>query len=156
MTLDDIRRISDHLGVTWGGFFKAYIATEPSVHSGGLKLKREAHCVFFRPNAPCVVETVKPFHCRFTPCPMRVRTPEMMDALYLGSGTVEEQFRHQAAMAVTRDYVFRCGARYLKRDMERSMAKIDKLTAGTSELKRFCKQISRFRYVDDTLLILEK
>jgi hypothetical protein len=51
LTLLDIRRrrISDHLGVTWGGFFKTYIATEPSVHSGGLKLKREAHCTFFRP-----------------------------------------------------------------------------------------------------------
>jgi len=107
----------------------------------------------FSPNAPSVVERVKSFHCRFTLCPMRVRTPEMMDAFYLGSGNVEEQFRHQA---VTRDYVSRCGARYLKRDMELSLAKIDKLTADASELKRFCKQISRFRYVDDTLLILEK
>jgi hypothetical protein len=99
------------------------------------------------------VKTVKPFHCRFIPCPMRIRTSEMMDALYLESRTVEEQFPHQA---VTRDYVFRCGARYLKRDMEQSLAKIDKLTAGASELKGFCKQISRFRYVGDTLLILEK
>ncbi len=155
VTLDDIRRISDHLGVTLSGFFKSYISTESSVYFGGLKLKREIQCVFFRPNASCVVEDVKPVHCRFTPCPMRVRTPEIMDALYLGSGTVEEQFRHQAAMAVTRDYVSQCGARYLKRDMERSLARIDRLTASAFELKGFCKQIARFRYVDDTLPILD-
>jgi Fe-S-cluster containining protein len=155
VTLDDVRRISTHLGMTWKGFFKACIAPEASSVTGGLMLKRDRHCIFFESEKQCSVEKVKPFHCRFTPCPNRIKTSEMMDALFLGSGTVEEQFRHQVAMATTRDYVYKCGAQYRKRDMELALKKMNKLTANGNELTRFCKQIVRFRYVDDTLSILE-
>lgn len=85
ITLDDIRRISDFLGKTWGEFFRTYIAPEISAESRSLKLKRNGRCIFFHPEKKCSIEKVKPFHCRFTPCPIRTKTPEMMDALYLGS-----------------------------------------------------------------------
>jgi len=57
VTLDDIRRIAAHLGMTWKGFFKTYIASEPSVHASGLKLQRNglSHrgCKTVSHPAPC-------------------------------------------------------------------------------------------------------
>lgn len=155
VTLDDIRRISARLQITWNQFFKIYIAPETSFGTGGLKLKRDKRCVFFDPQRQCRIEEVKPLHCRFTPCPVRTKTSEMMDAFYLGSGTLQEQFRHQVAMAVTRDHVAECGTGFRKSKMEKSLERLDKLVASTSELKGFCKRIARWRYVDDTLSVLD-
>lgn len=78
-----------------------------------------------------------------------------MDALFLGSGTVKEQFRHQVAMAVTREYVFENGTSYRKSAIKKKLKKMDRIVADSSELKNFCKLVARFRYVDDTLEILE-
>ena len=37
----------------------------------------------------------------------------------------------------------------------KKLKKMDRIMADSSELKKFCKQIAPFRYVDDTLEILE-
>ncbi len=153
ITLDDVRRISAGLGISWKVFFNRYVSPETSCETGGLKLKRNGHCVFFHPEEECRVKEVRPSHCRFRPCPKRTHTSEMMDALFLGSGIIEDQFRHQVSLAVTREYVEVCGTRYRKHEMVKSIARMDKLAASSPELRKFCKQIAPFRYVDDTLKI---
>ena len=155
VTLDDIRRISTFLGITWKEFFKAYLSSDASVVSGGLKLKRRGHCVFFHPEKQCGIEEAKPIHCRFTPCPLRAETDEMMDAFYLGSGTIEEQFRHQVAMAVTREYVSANGTAFKSSCVNSMLKRMEKILDQSSGLKEFCSQIARFRYVDDILPMLD-
>jgi Fe-S-cluster containining protein len=154
VTLDDIRRMASHLRISRQDFFRNYIAPEPSVGAGGLKLKRHGHCVFFHVKRHCTIEEVRPLHCRFTPCPWRTKNTGMMDALFLGSGTVEEQFRNQVALAMTRQYVGECGVGYNRHVIERLLKRIDQITADNGELEIFCKNIAPYRYVDDTLLIL--
>lgn len=155
VTLDDVRRISEHLEIGLETFFDRFIAPETSRHTGGLKLKRDTHCIFFDPEEHCRIREAKPMHCRFTPCPKRTTSPEMMDALYLGSGTVDEQFRHQVAIAFTREYVRQFGIRYDRDGFSGSMNQIDRPTGPAFELTAFCKQIARYRYVDDTQLLLQ-
>lgn len=154
VTLDDIRRITRHLGLTWKTFFREKIASEPSVSTGGLKLRRDEHCIFFHPEKHCTIEEVRPMHCRFTPCPRKTKSHDMWDPLFLGSETVEEQFRHQVALAVTRQYVAKCGVAYNKHVSKNLLGTIDHLASDNSELESFCKKIAPYRYVDDTLAIV--
>lgn len=156
VTLDDICRISDYLDIGAEDFFGMFIASETSDSTGGLKLKRDVRCIFFDPVKHCRIKDVRPLHCRFTPCPKRTATPEMMDALYLGSGTVEEQFRHQVAMALTREYVHDNGVRYNHDGYSKTLRRIDGTAKSAFELKAFCEQIARYRYVDDTQTLLKR
>ena len=155
VTLDDIRRISAYLGISWKTFFNDKIMTAPSLSIDCLKLVRQGRCTFFSRERHCMIEEVRPMHCRFRPCPVKTKTREEMDALFLGSGTVKEQFRHQVAMAVTREYVFENGTSYRKSAIKKKLKKMDRIVADSSELKNFCKLVARFRYVDDTLEIRE-
>jgi len=155
ITLDDIRRITKHLGLTWKAFFRDRVAPEPSIHAGGLKLIRGEHCTFFDPEEHCTIKEVRPAHCRFTPCPRKTKTDEMMDCLFLGSGRVEEQFRHQVALAMTREYVAESGVTYNKHLVKKLLRTIDRLASDRSEVDKFCEKIAPYRYVDDTLFILK-
>jgi Fe-S-cluster containining protein len=156
VTLDDIRNIGKCLGLSWETLFRDKIADKPSVSTGGLKLARNGHCVFFHPESHCTIKEVRPMHCRFTPCPQHTKNSEIMDCLYLGSGTVEEQFRHQVGMALTRQYVGECGVAFNEQVAKRFLEAIDNLASDLSEVERFCKKISPYRYVDDTLAISKK
>lgn len=153
ITLDDMRHIRRHLGIGWKAFFRDKIASEPCSSTGGLKLLRNERCVFFHPERHCTIKDVRPMHCRFTPCPSKIENDETMDCLYLGSGTVEEQFRHQVALTMTRQYVAECGVTYNKHLVKRLLGTIDGLASDQSEVERFCKKIAPYRYVDDTLVI---
>lgn len=150
VTLDDIQRISEYLEIGIEDFFSMFISSESSAFTGGLKLKRDTHCIFFDPRRHCRIKEVRPLHCRFTPCPKRATTPEMMDALYLGSGTIDEQFRHQKAIAGTREYVKDFGVRYNPDGFSKTLRKLDRPKDSAFEIKAFCSQIARYRYVDDT------
>ena len=151
ITLDDIRRITGYLRLTWKAFFRDKIASQPSVNTGGLKLMRSQNCIFFDPARHCTIEEVRPAHCRFTPCPHKTNTNEAMDCLFLGSGSVEEQFRHQVALAITRQYVAESGVTYNKHLVKKLLGTIDRLASDGSEVEKFCRKIAPYRYVDDTL-----
>lgn len=77
-----------------------------------------------------------------------------MDCLFLGSGTVEEQFRHQVSLSMTRQYVHDCGITYNKQGFKQMLRRIDHLAVDNSEFEDFCKKIVPYRYVDDTLHVL--
>ena len=74
----------------------------------------------------------------------------MMNGLYLGSGTVAEQFRHQVAMALTREYADTWGTVYNHGSYLQALARIDRLAENDFELNAFRKKIAGYRYVDDT------
>lgn len=150
ISIDDVRRISKYLAIGIEDFFSMFVSSESSAFTRGLKLKRETHCIFFDPREHCRLKEAKPLHCRLTPCPKRATTPETMDALYLGSGTIDEQFRHQKAIAVTREYVKDFGVRYHRDGFSKTLRKIDRPEESAFELKEFCRQIAGYRYVDDT------
>lgn len=153
ITLDDIRRITGHIGLTWKGFFRDKIASQPSVNTGGFKLRRSEHCIFFHPDKHCTIKEVRPMHCRFTPCPHKTESDEFMGCLFLGSGRVGEQFRHQVALAMTRQYVAESGVTYNKHLVKKLLRTIDRLASDGSEVDKFCEKIAPYRYVDDTLTI---
>jgi Fe-S-cluster containining protein len=150
LTLDDVRRISAHLGMHAKLFFAEFVSPEPSAATGGLKLKRGERCIFFKPGSHCSVENVRPLHCRFTPCPKRTSSDEMITALFLGSGTLEEQYRHQVALALTRKYVSECGSGYRGENYRKVLSEIDRPKDAIFNFESFCRQIARYRYVDDT------
>ena len=153
VTLDDIRRISRRIGMTMKAFFSEKIASEPSAATGGLKLIRKKRCVFFHVDRHCTIKDIRPMHCRFTPCPAKTTSAEMFDCFFLGSGTVEEQFRHQVALAVTRQYVNEANVKYNKHLVKKLLKTIDDLASNQMELKKFTRKLSSCRYVDDTLMI---
>jgi len=153
VTLDDLRRIKRYLRVGWNALFREKLASEASSDTGGLKLARTDHCVFFDSVNHCKVEKVRPMHCRFTPCPQRTQNDSLMDCLFLGSGTVTQQFRHQVALAMTRQYVAECGIRYQKSALRRYLHEIDRLASKRTEVEKFCDKIAPYRYVDDTLTL---
>ncbi|MBT4511053.1 MAG: hypothetical protein HOC20_02410 [Chloroflexi bacterium] len=151
ITLDDIQFMVRNLGISWQVFFGEKIDPLPSTMTGGLKLIRDKHCVFYEPDKRCTIIELRPMHCRFTPCPKRVQTKEVITCLYLGSGTVEEQFRHQVALDVTRQYVREYGIKYDESAVSKSLQVIDRLVEDRVALEYFCNSIAPFRYVDDTL-----
>ncbi len=73
----------------------------------------------------------------------------------MGSGRVEEPFRHQVALAMTREYVAESGVTYNKHLVKKLLRTIDRLASDRSEIDKFCEKIAPYRYVDDTLLILK-
>lgn len=113
VTLSDISRISAFFKKQPGYFFKTFVSKEKSSFTGGLKLKKTGgSCIFFGEDKKCSISPVRPLHCRFVPCPKRIKNPELMDSLYLSSGSLEEQFEHQTAIAATKEYVCLAGAGY--------------------------------------------
>jgi len=150
ITLDDIRRIVDHLEISWEYFFRDKVEPVPIKYAGGLMMKRGKHCIFFREGIQCSIEEVKPMHCRFTPCPIRVHSDEEYACYYYGSGTVEQQFRHQIALALTREYVQEHGVAYNKEAVDKCLKKIDKFFQDSEEFEKFCERISCYRYGEDT------
>lgn len=157
ITLNDIRRICDQRAVSWKRFFDVYISPEISSVTGTLKLKRDQHCILYDPQKEgCTFEEIKPFHCRFTPCPNRTESAEMMNALFLGSGTLEEQYIHQVSLAITRAYVKRYKTDYNKHSVNQALKKIDQMINDSTKKETFFQKISKFRYVNDTLIIDEK
>jgi len=144
VTLDDIRRIVDHLDISWEDFFRAKVRPEP-IKFRGLGIRRDKHCIFFKEGHFCSIKEVKPIHCRFTPCPIRVHSDEEFARCFLGSGTVEQQFRYQIALAFTREYVQRHGVVYNKEAVDRSLKKIDEYFQKIQEFEKFCERISCYR-----------
>lgn len=154
ITIDDIHRICQYLGTTWKDFFNLYISSKKSKATGGLQLKRDQHCILYNEkNNQCKYEQVKPFHCRFTPCPTRTKSSEMADALFLGSGTVEQQFRHQVAISISREYVNNNGTQYNSNSFSNCLQRIKEITADNNKMNEFLHKIAKYRYVDDTLCI---
>lgn len=150
VTIDDIDRIITYLKKKWDDFFKNYIKPLPS-SSGTFLLKRNKHCIFFNSELHCTISQVRPLHCRYTPCPKKTLSSSQFDCLYLGSGTIEEQFRHQVAIRITKDYISQYGTKYHKKGIKAARKSLIHITSGKIGFKEFCRQISPFRYVDDTL-----
>lgn len=142
ITLDDIQCMVRNLGISWQVFFGEKIDPLPSTMTSGLKLIRDKHCT---------IRETRAMHCRFTPCPGRVQNKEAITCFYLGSGTVEEQFRHQISLDITRQYVRECGIKYDKAAVTKALQVIDRLFEDRAALEDFCNSIAPFRYVDDTL-----
>ncbi len=156
VTLDDIRRITQHAGLSWKAFFQSKLDPEPSVNTGTFRLARSGHCVFFDPETHCTIARMRPMHCRFTPCPQKAQADDVFSCLYLGAGTVEDQFRHQVALTVTRAYVQEYGVAYNNNGVRDALQRIDRLVGDRSALDQFCQRLAPFRYVDDTLLVKQR
>lgn len=153
ITLDDVDRLADFLGMSWETVFEDLLEPEASSESGCFKLRRAESCILFDEGTEqCRVEPVRPLHCRFTPCPARSRTTECADRFFLGSGTIPEQFRHQVAMALTRQYIAEKGMRCDRDRVRETLREIEARASAASDLAEFCRVIAPYRYVDDTLL----
>ena len=147
VTLDDVERISVHMKISAARFFSDFIAIEAGSRSGALQLRRRESCVFFngRDNG-CVVEGVKPFHCRFTPCPNQTKGNSVFDRLYLGSGSIAEQYRHQLALSVTQAYVEENGVKYEGESYRKCLKQIYSKHDAKEGYLEFCEKIKPFRY----------
>lgn len=153
VTLSDIKRIKEAKDITYEKLFENFISDEIS-EDGYLMLRRDGSCIFFDEEDHCSIEDFRPMHCRFPPCPEEV-DEEIKNCLYLGSGTIEEQFKHQISLGVTKEYVNDIGTRYDKEGFLKYLDKIDKIIKDESNLEEFCDKISPYRYVDDTKKILD-
>jgi len=154
VTIDDINRIMSYLGISGEDFFRTKISPEISAHTEVFKLNRDCQCIFVNRDNRCSIEEVRPMHCRFIPCPQRVESNETVDCLYLGSGTIEEQFRHQVALSITRQYIGECGTSFNKEIFEKLLNMVEHIVSNNLELENFSRGIAPYRYVDDTRLIL--
>mgnify|MGYP006277661381 CR=1 FL=1 len=151
VTLLDIKKIIKYLGIKWSKFFDKYIDKEKSNFTGGLQLKRPNHCIFYNHEKKgCGIEEVSPLHCKFTACPQRVKNSDMMNKFYLGSGSLEDQFKHHIAISVTREYVAKWGTECRLEEVEKGINKIRKMMQNKELKSQFIDKIADFRYIDDT------
>jgi len=148
VTLSDVKRIKESMNISYEKFFNEYISKDTST-DGYLMLKRNKNCIFFDEENHCSIEDTRPMHCRFTSCPAKV-DENLKSCLYLGSGSIDEQFEHQMSLSVTRDYVREAGTEYDKKLFDKHYNNINKLVIDETKLIDFCEKISPYRYVDDT------
>ena len=149
ITLDDISRITGSLNMRWEVFFKDCLSEELSSF-GILKLKRKTQCVFFNSTTHCTIKRIRPMHCRFTPCPKKTSNNSQYDCFYLGSGTMEEQFRHQSAIVFTQEYTAKNGTQCDIQGIKKALDKMNEFLSDKDKYKEFSRNISSFRYIEDT------
>ncbi|MBA7512675.1 hypothetical protein ES705_04683 [subsurface metagenome] len=148
VTIDDIVRIIRHLNMDGKSFFQEKISTHLSSHTGCFKLIRKKFCIFHGKDGHCTIKQVRPMHCHFNPCPIRVKNAGMMDQLYLGSGTIEQQFRHQVALTLTREYIDQYGIEYNINAFRQTLKRVDGLSSNRLELQAFNKKLGLYRYIE--------
>lgn len=148
ITIDDISRIAKHMEITVNEFFNQYVSAI-RMENGVFVLKKKVNCVFFDPETHCQVEDVKPLHCKFTPCPRQTGNDAEYDTFYLGSGTIEEQYRHQLSLNFTREYVMKHGLHYNRAGMKLHLHKLEDALGDENQFTNFCRNISKFRFVQD-------
>jgi Fe-S-cluster containining protein len=152
VTLTDIKRIVEHTNISYQTFFNRYLDSETG-SNGAFKLKRDISCVFFDPKDHCTVSEAKPLHCKFTPCPRKTSNSTEFDCYYLGSGTIGEQFEHQAALQFTKDYAGKYGVNYNKKAFNKFCKEIQRFLHTEKNKEVFRNAISPYRYIDDTELL---
>ncbi len=151
VSLDDLRKIQEYTGISWKNIFRKKVDDNQS-KTDDLQLIRKGHCTFFdTEEGRCLIEEAQPAHCRFTPCPQRVKSDNQYDCFYLGAGSVEEQFRHQVSLAITKEYTRKYGTQYNSMGVKEGLKKIDSLLSNHIGFDDFCSKIASYRYVDDCI-----
>ncbi len=151
VSLDDIRRIQKYTGISLKNIFRKKIDQRLN-KTNDLQLVRKEHCTFFDiQKGKCDIEEARPYHCRFTPCPQRVKNNKQYDCFYLGAGSVEDQFRHQVSLAVTKEYTQQYGTQYNSQGVKEGLKKIDALLSNHIGFDDFCSKIASYRYVNDCI-----
>ena len=148
ITIDDARRIISYLNISWELFFKSYVDAKLT-DNNLLQLKRNQHCIFHMNNSDCLINSVKPNHCLYTTCPSKCESNKNnnYDRFYLGSGTIEDQYRHQISLTYTKEYAASNGSSYNETEMNKFLNQIDKTVKNKINYTEFCEQISEFRYI---------
>ncbi len=152
ITLPDMKRIMKRLDISWKTLFNEKLEQNISKISGTFKLYRDIHCVFFDSQEHCTLGDAQPRHCKFTPCPQKAKDPKIYESFYLGTGSIEEQFQHQVAIAVTHEYIEENGMACIPSVIEEKLEKYEYYVSNKTGFKEFCKRIANYRYVDDTLV----
>jgi Fe-S-cluster containining protein len=155
ITIADLRRIAAFLNTNIKRLLTGYIDKKIS-SAGTYLLKRDVQCIFFDSEKHCKIEEVKPMHCRFTPCPVRTKSAHEFDRLYLGSGTAEEQYRHQLAIMYTKAYIQEHGLNYSNGGIKKQLEKLDADINNEMKFKEFTNNIIEYRYVEDTVKMNDK
>ena len=145
VTLPDIQRIADGLHTDVANVFTHYVDSQPSALTGGLKLKRKNHCVFFHPQTHCRISSFRPGHCRMTPCARLIAQPDLYQCLFLGASSLEAQYLHQLSLEITRRYVSSQGTHYCCTAFIDALAEFDTLKANPGNFKKFNARILPFR-----------
>ncbi|MDY6959624.1 MAG: YkgJ family cysteine cluster protein, partial [Halobacteriota archaeon] len=151
VTLDDIKRIMCYLNLDGDTFFNEYLSSKPSTITGGLKLIGGNNCIFRSKDGDgCTIEKFRPIHCRFTFCPAHIHTDEIKKRKYPGFGTIEEQFRSQVALSITREYVAQCGTAFNGPVFDAKLERIKKLSSIDSRQKSYCMKLGLYDQVRGT------
>ena len=151
VSLDDIERLCKLLKTTPRRFFQRYINSEISTTSGCLQLRRNGCCIFHQENGQCSVKEAQPMHCQFVPCPKAVSSAEEADCYYLAGGSLQQQYRHQVALSITRGYAEKFGASFNEKHYRSALAKLNSLLSAKVGFEDFCEEVRPYRYIDDTL-----
>jgi len=154
VTLLDINRIVTTTSYDWPDIFSQKLQKQPSNYQKIFKLKRDSQCVFFNARKKgCTIESVKPYHCRFTPCPLKTKDRNEFLSYLRGEGSVTDQFIHQQAMQVTRSYIGQYGIHYYPEPVEAALAEIEASIQNETKLLKFCDKIDDARFIKDAELI---
>ncbi len=146
VTLLDIDRISSFLKMPVRQFFEDKIERSHSRATGTLMFKRPRHCIFFDAQEHCTILPVQPMHCRFTCCPKMDLSEDLRSRLYLGSGSLVEQYEHQVALSITRNYVERCQTTYNQQAYDELLGECRRLSTDDAAFQVFQADIAPYRY----------
>lgn len=153
VTFDDIVRISAEAGMGLDEFFERYVAPRRSSIEPRLLALCNAdtqRCPFLEvETGQCGLEA-PPMHCRFLPCLMFAGVGLGAERFYLGSGTLEEHFRHQMALAITAKYTGDFGAGYDRDAFERMSGLLNRLVSDPQEWRLFLETIAQHRHIGKT------
>ncbi|MDY6930480.1 MAG: YkgJ family cysteine cluster protein [Halobacteriota archaeon] len=151
VTLEDIKRIINHLNLDGKTFFDEYLSSKPSKITGGLKLNGGRNCVFrYKEDNGCEIDKFRPIYCRFTLCPAQIYTNKTIQRKYSGFGTIEEQFKSQVALSFTREYVSQCGTKFNAAIFDEKLERIERLSSIDSKQKSYCMKLGLYNKVRGT------
>ncbi len=150
LTIDDVRAVSEKLGMDLEEFFDGYVSAADAESDEPLfffTTSDDGACLFLNSETGnCKTEDFQPVHCRFMPCPIIEKDQGISERYFMGSGSLKEQFRHSAALTLTRQYVAKHGGSYDSEAFEKILSLLESVIANPTEFERFAKAIGPFRY----------
>jgi len=148
LTLDDIERIAEALEIGIDDFFAEFL--DDSRGTAGLfRLGGNGHCVFLEENDRCRIENAKPFHCRHA-SEATGHDQSVRDHVFAGRSTIQEIYRHQLAVNITRHYIDDVGLAYDYNAFRRAMGRLEWLASDQRELIRFWERLHEAPHNSDS------
>ncbi len=128
ITLRDVRRVSEHLGISPAAFFDRYVKGDLSARTSLFVLAKgdDGQCVFQDARGVCTIHAAKPHVCGLFLCSdVGSSQAPTAEAAYLSRVSPERLLAQWAATTATRAYTRRHGTRFCESAFRAALDGVD-------------------------------